>query len=167
MSSDSINIRSAVPSDCESVAALVYRSHTVSFNSFASSEWVSSRQLGVYRSKWRELLSDHSQDAATFIAVVNDAVVGTVRVSPIETSNHGAQLSGMHVEPSQTGNGIGGLLMTRAIAFIKERGFDSVELGVIASNSGARRFYETHGWEVTEELPDGIEGVPIAIYKLA
>ncbi len=50
--------------------------------------------------------------------------------------------------------------MKKAIEFIKQRSFERVELGVIASNSGARRFYEAHGWELIRELPDGVEAFP-------
>ena len=68
--------------------------------------------------------------------------------------------------PDTTGSGIGSLLMKQAITFIKERGFKNVELGVIAANVRARNFYESHGWELVEEFTDGIEGVPISIYRL-
>jgi len=56
--------------------------------------------------------------------------------------------------------------MKQAITFIKERGFKNVELGVIAANVRAGNFYESHGWELVEEFTDGIEGVPISIYRL-
>jgi predicted GNAT family N-acyltransferase len=68
--------------------------------------------------------------------------------------------------PDTTGSGIGSLLMKQAITFIKERGFKNVELGVIAANVRAGNFYESHGWELVEEFTDGIEGVPISIYRL-
>ena len=72
----------------------------------------------------------------------------------------------MHVAPDKTGYGIGSLLMKQAITFTKERGFKNVELGVIAANVRAGNFYESHGWELVEEFTDGIECVPISIYRL-
>ncbi len=159
-------IRPGTAYDSDSVASLVHRSHTISFAPYASPAWVGSRDLSEYRSKWELVLADDSEDAITLVAASNGSIVGTVHVSPIDSPEFDAQLNGMHVDPIQTGGGIGSLLMKGAIAFIEQRGFKRVELGVIAGNIGARRFYEKHGWELFEELPDGIEGVPIAIYSL-
>ena len=166
MSTNSPTTRPSTPSDFDSVATLVHRSHTISFAPYASAAWVESRNLNEYRLKWKSVLADESEDAITLVSVSDDSIVGTVHVSPLDSPEFDAQLNGMHVDPDQTGRGIGGLLMTAAIAFIIQRRFKRVELGVIAANNGARRFYEKHGWVLNEELPDGIEGVPIAIYAL-
>ena len=80
------------------------------------------------------------------MASLDGAVVDSVHVSPVESPEYDAQLIGMHVEPHLTGCGIGGLLMKSALEFIREQGFERVELGVIVGNFGARRFYEAYGW---------------------
>jgi ribosomal protein S18 acetylase RimI-like enzyme len=159
-------IRTAKPEDYKAVAELIFRSHTISFKGSASSEWVDTRQLSEYQARWRESLAKASTDAVTIVASIDGQVVGTVSVSPLESPEFDAQLYGMHVDPAQTGRGIGGLLIQGAMKFIRERKLGRVELGVIAANSGARRFYETHGWKLVRELPDGIEGVPVVIYEL-
>jgi L-amino acid N-acyltransferase YncA len=46
----------------------------------------------------------------------------------------------MHVDFSQTGNGIGSLLMKKAIEFIRRLNFERAEVSVIAANCGARHF---------------------------
>ena len=161
-------VRSAVSEDYESVARLIFRSHTISFARFATEDWVRSRRLEDYLARWQSVLESPKADDATFVAIAKGEVVGTVRVARFEASESesDAQLIGMHVEPDLTGGGIGTQLMNAAIGFIRERDFIRVELGVIASNTGARRFYEAHGWALLRELPDGIEGVPAAIYEL-
>lgn len=161
-----IRVRTALPKDYKSVAALIFTSHTISFAPFASSNWLGSRDLNEYQSKWKELLATDSSDTRVFLAENNGEIVGIVRVSSLDSNDFDAQLNGMHVAPDTTGSGIGSLLMKQAITFIKERGLKNVELGVIAANVRARNFYEAHGWELVEELTDGIEGVPIAIYRL-
>ena len=70
------------------------------------------------------------------------------------------------MSPDLTGHGIGTLLMQEALGFIEEREYRRVQLGVIAANTGARRFYESNGWKLAEERPTGIEGVPVAVYAL-
>ena len=79
---------------------------------------------------------------------------------------NGAELTRIHVVPGVTGKGVGTLLMRRSLDYIREQNFSRVVLGVIAANTGARRFYEFHGPVLVEELPDGVEGVPVAIYEL-
>lgn len=88
-------------------------------------------------------------------------------MAPVESPDYDARLIGMHVEPHLTGSGIGGLLMRSALKFISEQGFERVELGVIAANSDARRFYEAHGWVLVRTFPKGIEDVPVAVYELS
>ncbi|MDA1278708.1 MAG: GNAT family N-acetyltransferase [Chloroflexi bacterium] len=167
MTPPSSKIRRAKPDDYEALARLHFLSHTVSFAPFASDDWLSSRQLDEYLSKWNSALEQAVDDDATMVAMVGTDIVGMCRVSPLQASNYDAQLSSMHVDPELTGNGIGTMLMRQALKFIKERGFDRVQLGVIAANTGARRFYESHGWVVAEEHPTGVEGVPVAVYRLS
>ncbi len=132
---------------------------------------MNSRQLDDYLSRWRKTLGSAADGDATLVARVSGGVVGIVRVARSatprsETGVCDVQLTGMHVEPGFTGQGIGTLLMERSLDFIREQGFNRVQLGVIAANTGARHFYESHGWVLVEELPDGTEGVPIVIYEL-
>ena len=101
------------------------------------------------------------------MALLEDEIVGSVHVSPDDSPDYDAQLIGMHVEPHLTGSGIGGLLMKSALEFIREQGFERVELGVIVGNTGARRFYEAHGWVPVRTFPKGVEGVPWAVYELS
>lgn len=161
-----ISIRLALPEDYEQVALLIYRSHTESFEPFASSDWVESRDLAEYQAKWKELLLEPNTESSTWVAVEGSSIIGIVRVAAMPTSSEfDAQLTGMHVLPGRTGGGIGSKLMTVAQNHMKDQGFAAVQLGVIASNEGTRRFYERHGWVLDEEYDDGIEGVPIVTYQ--
>ena len=144
-------IRSATLDDHESIAQLLFRSHTISFASYATEEWVNSRRLDEYRARWHDILSKSTSGDTTIVASLDGAVVGSIHVSPVETPEYDAQLIGMHVEPHLTGSGIGALLMKSALEFISEQGYERVELGVIAANSGARRLYEAHGWVLARD----------------
>ena len=172
MTSDIPTIESATLDDYAAVAKLHFMSHTVSFAPFASEQWLDSRRLDDYMSRWRETLSAAGGGESTLVARISGEVVGMVRVarSKGRTSESGpisAELTGMHVSPDLTGRGIGKLLMQRSLDFIREQNFGRVVLGVIAANAGARRFYELHGWVLIEEHPDGVEGVPVVVYELA
>ena len=172
MTSDIPTIQRATLDDYESVARLHFLSHTVSFAPFVSVHWLTSRRLDDYLSRWQETLGSATDGESTLIARIGDEAVGIVRVARSEVPEsesdvNGAELTRMHVVPGLTGRGIGTLLMQRSLDYIREQNFSRVVLGVIAANTGARRFYEFHGWVLVEELPDGVEGVPVAIYELA
>ncbi|MCH7969932.1 MAG: GNAT family N-acetyltransferase [Chloroflexi bacterium] len=172
MTSDIPTIQRATLDDYESVARLHFLSHTVSFAPFVSERWLNSRRLDDYLSRWREALGSAVDGDSTLIAWIGGEAVGMVRVAQSaapgsRTDVNSAQLTSMHVVPGLTGKGIGTLLMQRSLDYIREQNFSRVVLGVIAANTGARRFYEFHGWVLVEELPNGVEGVPVAIYELA
>ena len=159
-------IQPATYDDHEAVGRLQFLSHTVSFAPFASERWLKSRRLDDYVARWRDTLGSSTAGTLTAVARLDGNVVGMVRVAPSDGPGPDAQLTGMHVEPVLRGGGIGTLLMLHALEFIREQDFDRVQLRVIAANDGARRFYESHGWELVEERPDGVEGVPVVIYEL-
>ena len=153
--------------DADVLADLHYLSHRVSFAAFASDKWLQSRDVAQYRQQWRDFLISAESDPrsrAWKVTGEDGDVVGTVRIQ--RKSDTEAQLNNMHVHPGYHRRGIGKLLMSAAVSFMQDVGFESATLGVIQANRDARAFYERHGWEVDELLPTGVEGVPIAIYRL-
>ncbi len=172
MTSDIPTIQRATLDDYESVARLHFLSRTVSFAPFISERWLNSRRLDDYLSGWQETLGSAADGESTLIARNGDEAVGIVRVARSEVPEseldvNGAELIRIHVVPGVTGKGVGTLLMRRSLDYIREQNFSRVVLGEIAANTGARCFYEFHGPVLVEELPDGVEGVPVAIYELA
>lgn len=162
-----IKVEVAQPGDAHALADLHYLSHTVSFAPFVPDEWLQSRDVENYRQQWRDFLAtvaNHSRSRAWKVVDAGGKIVGTVRIQ--QKSDTEAQLNNMHVHPDHHRQGIGTLLMEAAVTFMQDVGYESATLGVIQANAPARILYERHGWEVDELLPTGVEGVPIAIYKL-
>lgn len=166
MSSTRPQLEIADQSDAEAMADLHLLSHTVSFASFASGEWLKSRDISQYREQWHEFFDDTQSDCRSraWKVTVGESVVGMVKVSP--TSDTEIQLSSMHVHPDYQRRGIGSLLMNAAVEFIRDTGFSCATLGVIQANAPARAIYERHGWTARAFSPTGVEGVPVAVYEL-
>src|SRR3954468_15649793 len=59
----------------------------------------------------------------------------------------------LYVDPKWTGHGLGSVLINVA----KERNPDTLDLWTFASNRGARRFYERHGFQVIASTDDDNE----------
>jgi ribosomal protein S18 acetylase RimI-like enzyme len=157
------SIEIATAADADEVAALHYLSHTKSFATFASPDWVASRRLANYQTQWRETLSKADPRDRSWVARSERKVVGMVRIMPMPDDGL-AQLVSMHVHPDHQGQGIGTALMKVAEEFLQACGYRRAILGVIHANDKARRLYERAGWTVVEARPTGIEGVPFDIY---
>lgn len=64
-----------------------------------------------------------------------------------------AYIYGFRIKPAYQNLGIGSLMMAKAEADLRERGFDAVTLNVGKDNPGARRLYERLGYQVLAEEP--------------
>jgi GNAT superfamily N-acetyltransferase len=73
----------------------------------------------------------------------------------------GPWLDQLYVEPTMTGRGIGSALLNVA----KRERHDGLRLWTFASNTGAQRFYERHGFVATRRTDgDNEEGAPDILY---
>lgn len=63
-------------------------------------------------------------------------------------------LDELYVVPGLRGRGIGSALLAAAEAVIRERGGELLEINVDGGDTGARRFYERHGYTDTEPGED-------------
>jgi GNAT superfamily N-acetyltransferase len=61
-----------------------------------------------------------------------------------------ATLDELYVAPERRGNGIGSALLSAAEVEVRRRGGEWLEINVDGVDTGARRFYERHGYTNTE-----------------
>ena len=88
------------------------------------------------------------------VAEANNGIVGFIAVS-------GDWVEQLYLDPAWTGQGIGSRLLSEAIAALPV-----VKLHCFQANTGARRFYERHGF-VAESFGDGTtneEGLSDILY---
>jgi predicted GNAT family N-acyltransferase len=96
---------------------------------------------------------DADSSARHFVAIRNDAIVGTLTLHLNQCENEPAwQLRGMAIEPSQQGRGIGSQLLEAAERSVLE---DSPTRQLWCNaRVPAVAFYEKHGWRVVSEVFD-------------
>lgn len=77
--------------------------------------------------------------AGTWVAEVGGVVVGFVTIV-------GDELEDIYVAAGSRGTGVATTLLRHGERVVRDAGFSSVWLAVVAGNERARRFYERHGW---------------------
>lgn len=78
----------------------------------------------------------------------------------------GARLRWVILAPELHGQGLGRELMTRAMAFCDEAGFDRVYLWTYEGLEAARRLYEKHGFTLVEDVTRQDWGPELTYQKL-
>jgi GNAT superfamily N-acetyltransferase len=105
------------------------------------------RELAFGDGEWKQRLV--RTDAATFLASLDQIDVGIVVVAATDARNAG--LYAVWIAPEARGKGVGDALITAALAWAYDQGFDRVTLGVGDFNTTAIALYERHGFVPTGE----------------
>ena len=84
-----------------------------------------------------------------WIAEKDGEIVGSVFL--VKRSKNVAQLRMLYVEPSARGLGIGGRLVSECVRFAKQSGYKKIVLWTNNILHAARKIYEAHGFQITNE----------------
>lgn len=107
-----------------------------------------------------------------FVAVVEDEVVGWAHINAqeLEKLSHTAELT-LGVIEDYRGHGIGDHLLTRALEWARDNGYEKVYQSVPATNQDAIEFLQEHGCEIEAVREDQyridgeyVDEVMLAIY---
>jgi ribosomal protein S18 acetylase RimI-like enzyme len=93
--------------------------------------------------------------AAAYVAEQAGRVVGTYVLRPNQPGlgDHVANC-GYMTHPDARGRGIGGAMCEHSLAAARERGYTALQFNfVVASNEGAVRLWQRHGFEVVGRVP--------------
>lgn len=98
----------------------------------------------------RGFFDDGNRPADVLVAEVGATVAGYVSIGPGFAVSHAhvLELTGLAVDPAFVNRGVGRRLVEAAVTEARERGARKLTLRVLASNTGARRLYDTCGFEV-------------------
>jgi RimJ/RimL family protein N-acetyltransferase len=150
-----LRVRPISAADLDALSELVTRANA-RYREWASPEW---RPPGIdhERERWRERLED-SAAWSVLAASVGGRPLGCVSFTDARASGAGdipiaglAHLSRMFVDPPYWGRGLGTLLLERAVAEMRNRGYRRAQLYTAVGNARSRRFYERHGWDHGDE----------------
>jgi GNAT superfamily N-acetyltransferase len=88
-----------------------------------------------------------------WVAVKNGEFAGAIAIDGVDAFGEGARLRWFIVDPQFQGSGIGQHLITRSIAFCRQKGFPRVYLWTFKGLEDARRLYEAVHFRLSEDSP--------------
>lgn len=143
------SVRVARPGDAESIRAVAERSWNR-----AHGDILTEGTIDRVIEEWYDI--EHTRHAIRrenvgyFVAEASDDVVGYVSGGRSDDPDV-ATLAAIYVDPDYWGRGIGTALVERFHDFCRRRGYERVQLRVLAANDRARSFYRHHGYELAGE----------------
>ena len=89
-----------------------------------------------------------------WIAEQDGAIVGSIFVMPSEGLPGSAQLRMLYVEPKARGQGLGAALVSQAVTFARQNGYQRMRLWTHANQASARKLYAGAGFAIVETMPE-------------
>jgi GNAT superfamily N-acetyltransferase len=155
-------VREATVADADAIGRVQVETWRTAYARLLPRETIDAFDVGARQAMWREGLARTPQPgSATFVALVEDKVVGFTTVGASHSEDGTGELYAIYVDPLRWGSGAGRALIERAEASLRESGFPSALLWVLEGNERAERFYRAAGWEHDGEKEDDFQGAAV------
>ena len=155
-------VRTANAADAQRIARIHVETWRTAYRRQISDAVLDAQSVEWRAAFWRERLS---QAGGSVLVAEDGGVIGFCDLTPSRDKDAGenvAEIVAIYVLCEHWRKGAGRALCDSALSEARRRGYEVVTLWVLASNSGARRFYEALGFSLdgatkTEEASDGSE----------
>lgn len=151
-----LHIRQARESDARQLAVLHVRAWQWAYRGQIPDSYLDGLTESIDRREaWRrERARQGETEDRTWVADASDRIVGFADTGPSRDDDAmpgRALLYALYVDPGSVRRGVGRALQSHALEDLRRRGFDTVTLWALATNTRARSFYEATGW-----IPGGV-----------
>jgi lincosamide nucleotidyltransferase A/C/D/E len=158
-------IRPATALDTAAFCAVRHRAWNTAYAGLMPQSVLDALDLGAaYTNWWPFLRLPPTRRHGALVAGRPGSVVGLAVMGPSRDDDVNHQQTGeinlLYVDPLAKGLGLGHRLLVEATTWLREHDFSDLRLWTLQENSGARSFYERHGWwhdggVRTETMPGG------------
>lgn len=174
-----VRVRPARAEDARGIAGIHVRSWRATYAGTVSAAALDRLDVDQRAVVWTRRLAASGPGQTTLVAEVAGRLAGFLLLGPTPDDDHDPATTGqvlaVHVDPDVTGHGIGGALLSRAVAALADAGYRAATLWAVSDNRRARRFYERAGWTpdgAKRREPLAVEGeagddVTVVRYRLA
>lgn len=139
-----MEIREAVPADAAAIQTVARKTWHEAYDEILDPDAVEEK-IDEWYDRDRLRTSIRNDDSPFFVAVTDD-IVGLAQGGRSESGPADASVYRIYVDPDHWGEGIGSKLLGEVLDQLRDDGYDSVWLAVIATNEVGRSFYEKQGF---------------------
>ncbi|RYJ14740.1 GNAT family N-acetyltransferase [Halogeometricum borinquense] len=154
-----VAIRAAAPTDVASIRDVAKRAWKAAHEPIVGTDAMESFLSEYYDAESFQARID-CDETILDVAVEGGTVVGYILTSPNADDETTFDLSSIYVTPMRWGEGIGQQLLDHVERRVREHGGERIQLGVMAENDRAVRFYEAADYRQDGEFHDEHLGVP-------
>lgn len=149
-------VRVAAAVDGPAIAAVKWRVFGTNYRGLLDDTFLDDRDVVPPPSFWvGRAMVPPSRHHRLFVWGRPGAVYGYLDCGPAHPDDtaspedHVGEVYELYVDPLAQGRGGGAALLEAGETWLRERGFESLQLSVLAENHAAQAFYESHGWTAT------------------
>jgi GNAT superfamily N-acetyltransferase len=155
-------VRHATDADADAIGRVQVETWRIAYADLLPQETIDSFDVIARQAMWRDGLSRTPRPgSATFVALLEDEVVGFATVGASHSEDGAGELYAIYVDPAHWGHGAGRALIEWSEASLRESGFPNALLWVIEGNDRAERFYRAAGWQRDGEKDDVFQGAAV------
>jgi ribosomal protein S18 acetylase RimI-like enzyme len=155
-------VRQATSADADAIGSVQVETWTTAYAGLLPPETIDAFDVSARQALWRDGLGRTPRPgSATFVALVDNEVVGFATVGASHSEEGTGELYAIYVHPSRWGHGAGRALIERSETSLRESGFPEALLWVLQGNERAERFYRAAGWTRDGEREDVFQGATV------
>lgn len=142
-----MRIEPATAADARRVAQVHVRAWQVAYTGILAGDFLAALSVDKRESMWLGAIEKKTPEL--LVARVDDAVIGWVSFDASRDKGapaNAGEVWALYVDPAHWAGGTGRALLKRARERLRERGFASISLWVLAANARAIRFYMAAGF---------------------
>ena len=134
-------VRQATSADADAIGRIQVETWRTAYAGLLPQATIDAFDVRARQVMWREGLDRTPRPgSATFVALVEDEVVGFATVGASHSEDGTGEVYALYVDPVRWGHGAGRALMKCAEASMRESGFPKALLWVLRGNERAERF---------------------------
>lgn len=152
-------IREATESDASGIAFVHVNSWQTSYAGIIEQSFLDNISYDKRLASWTEILK--SKDSVHLVATFDGKIIGFASAGPVRSESHVdllpqepsiGEIYAIYLMEQHKGKGCGKALFNRCCLWLRQQGFASFVVGVLADNIHARHFYERQGGKIMGEV---------------
>ncbi|WP_049901755.1 GNAT family N-acetyltransferase [Halococcus agarilyticus] len=146
-----VSVRAATVADVDGIQRIARRAWRATYGDFLAEAAIDAILDDWYAAE--ELEASITAEGSVYLVAEDEGIAGYASAAPIdaEDDDREAQLYAIYVDPDRWGHGIGTALLDEIVDRLAKRDVEQLRIEVLADNTVGVSFYESRGFERTDE----------------